>query len=112
MVHDYVLVLAIDLDDWGSDAEDVGVLAGLSGHYRPRVRKSVPYLTSTPEEEAAMVTTARAGPVRTRPLPAEAFTDEATYRETRLPVDLAVTLIPDAYTSAEFFGLERERVFA
>lgn len=49
---------------------------------------------------------------RTRPLPVEAFTDEATYRETRLPVDLAATLIPDAYTSAEFFELERERVFA
>jgi choline monooxygenase len=27
-------------------------------------------------------------------------------------VDLAGTLIPDAYTSAAFFGLERERVFA
>lgn len=49
---------------------------------------------------------------RTRPLPVEAFTDEATYRETRLPVDLAATLIPDAYTSPEFFELERERVFA
>ena len=61
-----------------------------------------------------MVTTAPAGTVRTRPrpLPTEAFTDEATYRETRLPVDLAITLIPDAYTSPEFFGLERERVFA
>ena len=45
--------------------------------------------------------------IRPRPLSAEAFTDEATYRETRLPVELAVTLIPDAYTSAEFFGLER-----
>jgi choline monooxygenase len=27
-------------------------------------------------------------------------------------VDLAVTLIPDAYTSREFFELEREKVFA
>jgi choline monooxygenase len=62
-----------------------------------------------------MVTTARADiSVRTRPrpLPVEAFTDEATYRETRLPVELAATLIPDAYTSAEFFGVERERIFA
>ena len=59
-----------------------------------------------------MVTTAPAGTVRSRPLPAEAFTDEATYWETRLPVDLAVTLIPDAYTSPDFFDLERERVFA
>jgi choline monooxygenase len=49
---------------------------------------------------------------RTRPLPVEAFTDEATYRETRLPVDSAATLIPDAYTSAGFFALEQERVFA
>ena len=54
-----------------------------------------------------MVTPARAGTsIRTRPLPAEAFTDEATYLQTRLPVDLAATLIPDAYTSGEFFGLE------
>jgi hypothetical protein len=60
-----------------------------------------------------MVIPARAGTsVRPRPLPAEAFTDEATYLQTRLPVDLAATLIPDAYTSGEFFGLERERVFA
>ena len=47
-----------------------------------------------------------------RPVPPVAFTDEATYRATRLPVALASTLIPDAYTSAEFFSLERERVFA
>jgi choline monooxygenase len=46
-----------------------------------------------------------------RPVPATAFTDEHTYRHTRLPVDLAATLIPDAYTSAEFFALEREKVF-
>lgn len=47
-----------------------------------------------------------------RPLPAVAFTDESTYRNTRAPVDLASTLIPDAYTSQEFFAIERERVFA
>jgi choline monooxygenase len=47
-----------------------------------------------------------------RPLPVEAYTDEATYRETRLPVDLASTLIPDAYTAPGFFDVERERVFA
>ena len=57
-----------------------------------------------------MVTTGNEAP--SRPLPAAAFTDEATYRETRLPVDRAATLIPDAYTSHEFFALERERVFA
>jgi len=39
------------------------------------------------------------------------FTDEETYRATRLPVDLASTLTPAAYTSDEFFDLERERVF-
>jgi choline monooxygenase len=47
-----------------------------------------------------------------RPVSPEAFLDEATYRATRLPVDFASTLIPDAYTSAEFHDLERERVFA
>jgi choline monooxygenase len=47
-----------------------------------------------------------------RPLPPEAFLDEATYLATRLPVDFASTLIPDAYTSNEFHRLERERVFA
>jgi choline monooxygenase len=46
-----------------------------------------------------------------RPLPAEAFLREETYARTRLPVSLASTLIPDAYTSPEFFQLERERVF-
>ena len=40
------------------------------------------------------------------------YTREETYAATRLPVELAATLIPDAYTSAEFFALERERVFA
>jgi choline monooxygenase len=47
-----------------------------------------------------------------RPVPAAAFAREETYRATRLPVDLASTLIPDACTSPEFFALERERVFA
>jgi choline monooxygenase len=61
-----------------------------------------------------MATTRNGTPARTptRPLPVEALTDEATYHDTRLPVDSAVTLIPDAYTSDEFFALERERVFA
>ncbi len=40
------------------------------------------------------------------------FTREETYRQTRLPVDLASTLTPDAYTREDFFGLEQERVFA
>ena len=47
-----------------------------------------------------------------RPLPAEAFTREETYAATRLPVDLATTLIPDAYTEQSYFDLEREQVFA
>jgi choline monooxygenase len=47
-----------------------------------------------------------------RPLTADAFTREETYRATRLPVDHASTLIPDAYTTSEFHQLESERVFA
>jgi len=47
-----------------------------------------------------------------RPLPREAFTSEETYAATRLPVEQASTLVPDAYTSAEFFALEQERLFA
>ena len=40
------------------------------------------------------------------------FTDPATYAATRLPVDLATTLIPDAYRSDEFYRLEQERVWS
>ena len=47
-----------------------------------------------------------------RPLAREALTREETYAATRLPVDLASSLIPDAYVSEEFRELERERVFA
>ena len=43
---------------------------------------------------------------------ADCFTREETYARTRRPVSLAETLVPDAYTSDEFFALERERVFA
>src|SRR3954454_22275589 len=46
-----------------------------------------------------------------RPIDPARFTDEDTYRHTRLPVDLASTLIPDAYCSPEFFALEQDRVF-
>ncbi len=46
-----------------------------------------------------------------RPVSASEFTREETYRATRLPVDRASTLIPDAYTSPEFHALERERIF-
>jgi choline monooxygenase len=41
----------------------------------------------------------------------QAFTEEETYAATRRPVSLAATLLPDAYTSEEFFVVERERVF-
>jgi choline monooxygenase len=47
-----------------------------------------------------------------RPVPPSAFTEESTYAATRLPVNAASTLIPDAYVSEEFHELEREQVFA
>jgi choline monooxygenase len=47
-----------------------------------------------------------------RPVDPARFTDEDVYSQTRLPVDLASTLIPDAYCSPEFFALEQDRVFA
>ena len=46
-----------------------------------------------------------------RPLSREALSREETYAATRLPVDRASTLVPDAYTSPDFHALERERVF-
>ncbi len=46
-----------------------------------------------------------------RPVPPELFAEESTYSATRLPVDYASTLIPDAYTSDAFHALEQERVF-
>ena len=42
----------------------------------------------------------------------EDYTKEETYAPTRAPVDLAVTLLPDAYTSQEYLDIEREKVFA
>jgi choline monooxygenase len=47
-----------------------------------------------------------------RPVDPALFTAESTYAATRLPVELASTLLPDAYTSPAFFALERERLFA
>ncbi len=47
-----------------------------------------------------------------RPVDPAAFTDERLYAHTRLPVESSSTLIPDAYTSPEFFTLEQEKVFA
>jgi choline monooxygenase len=40
------------------------------------------------------------------------FTREETYGRTRRSVALAETIVPEAYTSDEFFVVERERVFA
>ena len=45
-------------------------------------------------------------------LPTESFTQPDTYRQIRLPVDQASTLIPDAYTSDDFFALEQEKIFS
>ena len=44
-------------------------------------------------------------------LPSESFTQPDTYRQIRLPVNQASTLIPDAYTSDDFFALEQENIF-
>ena len=45
-------------------------------------------------------------------LTTDAFTKTDTYRQIRLPVDQASTLIPDAYTSDDFFALEQKKIFA
>lgn len=51
-------------------------------------------------------------PRREQPVESRArYSDEQTYRRTRLPVSSASTLIPEAYTDGDFFTLERERVF-
>lgn len=39
------------------------------------------------------------------------FVREETYAATRRPVELAQTLLPEAYSSEEFFAVERQRVF-
>jgi phenylpropionate dioxygenase-like ring-hydroxylating dioxygenase large terminal subunit len=63
-------------------------------------------------EEMAINRTDPYARLNSRPVSTEDYTREETYRHTRVPVDLAVTLIPDAYSSREFFELEREKVFA
>jgi len=45
-------------------------------------------------------------------LPTHVYTQPETYGLSRLPVDQASTLIPDAYTAADFFALEQEKIFA
>ncbi|HIM44344.1 MAG TPA: aromatic ring-hydroxylating dioxygenase subunit alpha, partial [Deltaproteobacteria bacterium] len=44
-------------------------------------------------------------------LPTHVYTQPETYGLSRLPVDQASTLIPDAYTAADFFALEQEKIF-
>ena len=46
------------------------------------------------------------------PFTSEDYLREETYRYTRNAVESAVTLIPDAYTSPDFFVLEQQKVFA
>ena len=41
-----------------------------------------------------------------------AFRKESTYGQTRLPVDMASTLIPDAYHDAQFFAEERHALWS
>ena len=45
-------------------------------------------------------------------LPTKAFTQTDTYKKIRLPEDQASTLIPDAYTSDDFFAIEQQKIFA
>jgi choline monooxygenase len=42
----------------------------------------------------------------------ESFTREETYRATRLPVDRALTLNPEAYRSPDYYDIERQKVFS
>lgn len=39
------------------------------------------------------------------------YTTETTYKHTRAPVQHALTIIPDAYTSDTFYQIEQQRVF-
>jgi len=48
----------------------------------------------------------------TRILSAEDYTREETYRATRLPVNLASTIIPDAYRSQRFYEVEQDRLWS
>lgn len=50
------------------------------------------------------------GDRRTGGLP-DRFVREETYAPTRRPVELAETLLPEGYSSEEFFAVEQERVF-
>ena len=42
-----------------------------------------------------------------RPISREDYTKEKTYKYTIPPVEVAMTIIPDAYTSPEFYAFEQ-----
>lgn len=44
--------------------------------------------------------------------PTPDYRSEDTYRATRLPVELAMTLVPDAYRSPAFYEVEQEQVWS
>ncbi len=68
-------------------------------------------MTTSDGSDAMATMSNRQAPLPPRPLPRDAFLDPATYAATRLPVDFASTIIPDAYTSEAFFELEQDRIF-
>ena len=51
-------------------------------------------------------------PSRSNSFSSREYISEETYLQTRAPVELAMTLIPEAYTSPDFYAIEQERVFA
>ena len=40
------------------------------------------------------------------------FTEKKLYQQTILPVEDATTLIPEAYTSPDFYTIEQKRIFS
>jgi choline monooxygenase len=67
----------------------------------------------TAEQETTMTPGPTGSGPETRPRTRGAdFTREETYRATRLPVDCAFTLNPEAYRSVEYYDIERQRVFS
>lgn len=50
--------------------------------------------------------------VRAKPVSTLDYLSEETYAQTRAPVELATTVIPQAYTCPDFYAIEQERVFA
>ncbi len=46
-----------------------------------------------------------------KPFSAEDYIDPETYQQTRVSVESALTMIPEAYTCETFYAIEQERVF-